>query len=192
MGELRNTWRRFVVDGAPVALALHVVGDALCHTNPSHAKGASLGFAYAVTLANAMDAAPRDPLQQALMLDRAMCAETRQTFEFSVAADRASVRTWRGEPPTAGGTRVHQDRGRARGEGGPRGLPRLPTALPCVEPVQRTARRRGSRGACTACRVGPAGQRGGAPGTGGTEPVRTARAPGILSVPIRDNDVRHR
>jgi 2-polyprenyl-6-methoxyphenol hydroxylase-like FAD-dependent oxidoreductase len=42
MGELRNKWRRFVVDGAPVALGLHVVGDALCHTNPSHAKGASL------------------------------------------------------------------------------------------------------------------------------------------------------
>jgi 2-polyprenyl-6-methoxyphenol hydroxylase-like FAD-dependent oxidoreductase len=101
MGELRNKWRRFVVDGAPVALGLHVVGDALCHTNPSHAKGASLAFAHAVALANAVDTAPFDPVQRALMLDRTLCAETLQTFEFSVAADRASVRTWRGEPPTA-------------------------------------------------------------------------------------------
>ena len=80
---------------------MHVVGDALCHTNPSHAKGASLGFAHAVALADVMAAAPHDPLGRALLLDRAMGGETRETYEFSVAADRAGMRAWRGEPPTA-------------------------------------------------------------------------------------------
>ncbi len=66
MGQLRNTWRRFVVNGAPVALGLHVVGDAVCHTNPSHAKGASLAFAHAVAVADALDAVPHDPMRRAL------------------------------------------------------------------------------------------------------------------------------
>ena len=66
MGQLRNTWRRFVVNGAPVALGLHVVGDAVCHTNPSHAKGASLAFAHAMAVADALDAVPHDPMRRAL------------------------------------------------------------------------------------------------------------------------------
>jgi 2-polyprenyl-6-methoxyphenol hydroxylase-like FAD-dependent oxidoreductase len=98
MGQLRNTWRRFVVDGGPIALGLHVVGDALCHTNPSHAKGTSLAFAHAAALADVLDMAPHDPLQRALLLDRAMSGETRQTYDFSVTADRAAVGTWHGEP----------------------------------------------------------------------------------------------
>jgi 2-polyprenyl-6-methoxyphenol hydroxylase-like FAD-dependent oxidoreductase len=100
MGQLRNTWRRFVVDGGPIALGVHVIGDALCHTNPSHAKGTSLAFAHAAALADVLDAAPHDPLQRALLLDRAMSGETRQTYEFSVAADRAAMAAWQGKPMT--------------------------------------------------------------------------------------------
>jgi hypothetical protein len=47
-----------------------------------------------------MDAAPHDTLQRALLLDHAMGGETRQTYEFSVAADRAGMGPRRGEPPT--------------------------------------------------------------------------------------------
>jgi hypothetical protein len=47
-----------------------------------------------------LDAAPHDPLQRGLLLDRAMSGETRQTYEFSVAADRAAMAAWQGKPIT--------------------------------------------------------------------------------------------
>jgi hypothetical protein len=103
MGELRNTWRRFVVGGHPVVVGLHVVGDALCHTNPSYGKGTSLALAHAVALANVLDAAPDDPLAQAQALDGTVAVEARQWYEFAVATDRWRRRTWRGAatvPPT--------------------------------------------------------------------------------------------
>jgi len=191
MGQLRNTWRRFIVDGAPVALGLHVVGDALCHTNPSHAKGASLGFVHAVALADAIDAAPHDPLQRGLLLDRVMCGETRQTFEFSVAADRASVRTWRGEAPT-----TEEAHGFIK-------TVIAPAAK--VDPVVFRAYQRhfhvlspanellgDAEVVERARRVASAQQGNGMVPQAPTEPVRTAHAPGIPSVPLRDRRARHR
>jgi 2-polyprenyl-6-methoxyphenol hydroxylase-like FAD-dependent oxidoreductase len=97
MGQLRCMLRRFVVDGAPVAPGLHVLGDALCHTTPTFGYGASLGLAHGFTLADAVAAAPTDPVAQALAFDAAVGEETRRAYDFAVASDRARVRAFRGQ-----------------------------------------------------------------------------------------------
>ena len=101
MGGLRNTWRRFLAGGAPVLEGLHVIGDALRHTNPSYGKGSSLALAHAFALADALAAHPRDPAAQAVALDHAVAEEVRQWYEFAVATDAWRRRAWRGEAPPA-------------------------------------------------------------------------------------------
>ena len=51
MGSLQNLHRSLVVDGEPVATGIQPIGDALCHTNPTFALGASLSLAHGFTLA---------------------------------------------------------------------------------------------------------------------------------------------
>ena len=103
MGHLRNTLRRFTVGGRPVTLGLHVIGDALCQTNPTYGKGMVLGMRHAFALADAIQAAPTDPARQAADLDGAIGDEARLSYEYAVAADASRARRWRGElrePPT--------------------------------------------------------------------------------------------
>jgi 2-polyprenyl-6-methoxyphenol hydroxylase-like FAD-dependent oxidoreductase len=50
MARLRNRIRRFVVDGAPVATGLAVIGDAAIATNPLYGKGCTTGGIAAVAL----------------------------------------------------------------------------------------------------------------------------------------------
>jgi 2-polyprenyl-6-methoxyphenol hydroxylase-like FAD-dependent oxidoreductase len=57
MGQLSNTLRRFVANGRPVAPGIQAIGDALSHTNPTFAFGASLAFHHAFTLADVLDRA---------------------------------------------------------------------------------------------------------------------------------------
>ncbi len=51
MGSLQNVHRSLMLDGEPVALGIQPVGDALCHTNPTFAYGASLSIHHGFTLA---------------------------------------------------------------------------------------------------------------------------------------------
>ena len=51
MGSLQNVHRSLLVDGEPVAAGIQPIGDALCHTNPTFAYGASLSVQHAFTLA---------------------------------------------------------------------------------------------------------------------------------------------
>src|SRR4026209_2691240 len=53
MGSLQNLHRSLVVDGEPVATGIQPIGDALCHTNPTFALGASLSITHGFTLAEA-------------------------------------------------------------------------------------------------------------------------------------------
>ena len=61
MGSLQNLHRSLVVEGEPVAVGIQPIGDALCHTNPTFAYGASLsiyhGFALARIASGSEDAA---------------------------------------------------------------------------------------------------------------------------------------
>ena len=51
MGSLQNVHRSLMLDGEPVAVGIQPVGDALCHTNPTFAYGASLSIHHGFTLA---------------------------------------------------------------------------------------------------------------------------------------------
>ena len=97
MGSLRNVLRRFVVDGRPVALGLHVIGDALCHTNPANGAGASIALDHAFTLADVLNEAPNDLLAQALAFDARTADELHSRYKLAVGIDRARTRAWRGE-----------------------------------------------------------------------------------------------
>jgi hypothetical protein len=51
MGSLQDLHRSLVVEGEPVAIGIQSIGDALCHTNPTFAYGASLSIKHGFTLA---------------------------------------------------------------------------------------------------------------------------------------------
>jgi hypothetical protein len=97
MGEERNTLRRFVSDGRPIALGLHVIGDARCQTNSVYAWGAGLALTAAATLVDVMAEHVGDPEAQALALEARLAEEASGRFELSRARDRARQRSYRGE-----------------------------------------------------------------------------------------------
>jgi hypothetical protein len=51
-GQVTNTVRDYLTGAGPVAPGLQPLGDALCHTNPSFAFGASMALHQAFTLAD--------------------------------------------------------------------------------------------------------------------------------------------
>jgi 2-polyprenyl-6-methoxyphenol hydroxylase-like FAD-dependent oxidoreductase len=98
MSAPRNVLRRDVVDGAPIALGLLAIGDAVCSTNPSFGRGMSLALSQAASLADVVAAHPRDPLAQGLALDERIGRDVAPFFEdqvaldtFRVASNRAAV-----------------------------------------------------------------------------------------------------
>jgi 2-polyprenyl-6-methoxyphenol hydroxylase-like FAD-dependent oxidoreductase len=97
MGRLRNTWRRYVVDGRPVAPGLQPVGDSLCHTNPTFAFGASLALRDAFVLTDALDTT-RDESDLACTVDAQVGEDSRRRYEAVTAEDRERARLWSGEP----------------------------------------------------------------------------------------------
>jgi hypothetical protein len=96
MGSLQNLHRSLVSDGGPVATGIQSIGDALCHTNPSFAYGASLSLHHGFTLARV--AAEGDPHAIALAFDDAVGADAAARFDAVSAEDRDRLRLWRGEP----------------------------------------------------------------------------------------------
>lgn len=92
MGGLINRRRRFLEpDGTPVALGLHVVGDAHTCTNPLYGRGCSLAVVQAGLVADALAAHPEVSAEAAADRARgyeAACArEVEPWFEISVQAD---------------------------------------------------------------------------------------------------------
>jgi 2-polyprenyl-6-methoxyphenol hydroxylase-like FAD-dependent oxidoreductase len=88
MGQERNVHRRFVEGGEPLALGVHVIGDARCQTNSAYAWGAGTALAEAVALADIL-AEHADPRTQALAFEAQLAAEVAGRHEYSRARDRA-------------------------------------------------------------------------------------------------------
>jgi len=98
MGQERNVLRHFVVDGRPVALGLHVIGDARCQLDSLYAWGSGVALASAVTLVDLLAAHPGDHEAQALAFEERLGGEIRGRHELSLARDRAAARRYRGRP----------------------------------------------------------------------------------------------
>ena len=98
MGEERNLLRQFVTAGRPIALGVHVIGDARCQTNSLYAWGAGSALAAATTLVDVLTEHPGDPQAQALAFEARRGAEITGRFELSRARDRAFRRLQDGEP----------------------------------------------------------------------------------------------
>lgn len=97
MGSLQNLHRTLVVDGEPVAVGVQPIGDALCHTNPTFAYGASLSINHAFALARIAGGA-EDPREIALDFDAAIGHDAASRFDAVSAEDRDRLRLWQGEP----------------------------------------------------------------------------------------------
>jgi len=97
MGSLQNVHRSLVLEGEPVARGIQPIGDALCHTNPTFAYGASLSVQHAFTLAR-VAAETDDPANIARAFDAAVGADAAARFDVVSAEDRDRLRQWKGEP----------------------------------------------------------------------------------------------
>jgi hypothetical protein len=103
MGGLHNTLRRLVVDGRPVVLGLHAVGDTVCTTNPTMGRGLSLALRGAVDLMDALRRHPDDPAAQAIALDVGVGEHIEPFYADQAALDEARLAQLRhtvlGAPP---------------------------------------------------------------------------------------------
>jgi hypothetical protein len=97
MGSLQNVHRSLVVDGEPVAVGIQPIGDALCHTNPTFAYGASLSIHHGFTLAKVAGESD-DSAGIARAFDAAVGADAAARFDVVSAEDRDRLRHWKGEP----------------------------------------------------------------------------------------------
>jgi 2-polyprenyl-6-methoxyphenol hydroxylase-like FAD-dependent oxidoreductase len=98
MGQERNTLRRFTRDEHPIALGLHVIGDARCQTNSLYAWGSCNALAGAAALVDVLIEHPGDAEAQALDLEGRIGEELAGRHAYAVARDRALQRSYRGEP----------------------------------------------------------------------------------------------
>ncbi|MAE95399.1 MAG: hypothetical protein CL910_12120, partial [Deltaproteobacteria bacterium] len=103
MANLRNTLRRFVVDGEPVALGVVAVGDAAVHANPITGRGCTFSWMSAYFLAEALRESPDDLRGLALAIDGRVEEEVVPWFRMQVQQDRDAMETeqalLRGEDP---------------------------------------------------------------------------------------------
>ncbi len=97
MGSLQNLHRSLLVDDDPVAVGIQPIGDALCHTNPTFAYGASLSIRHGFTLAQ-IASRTDDARAIALEFDDAVGADVAARFDAVSAEDRDRLRLWQGEP----------------------------------------------------------------------------------------------
>ena len=88
MAGILDRYRRYVVDGRPVATGVVAVGDAWACTNPSAGRGMSVGLAHAQHLRRCVGEGLDDPAALALRFDAATEAEVAPYFRNQIAADR--------------------------------------------------------------------------------------------------------
>ncbi|HEY2958531.1 MAG TPA: FAD-dependent oxidoreductase [Actinomycetota bacterium] len=96
-GQVTNTVRHYLTAAGPVAPGLQPIGDALCHTNPSFAFGASMALQQAFTLADLL-AVAADHHDLARRFDAAVGEDLRDRHRAVAAEDRDRARWWGGEP----------------------------------------------------------------------------------------------
>lgn len=102
MGQERNLVRVFPREGAPLALGMHVIGDARGRTNSLYAWGASLAIQQAGALTDALREHPGDPAAQAWALEAAVADEVDGRCRASRFSDRAWLRRLGLEQPEDG------------------------------------------------------------------------------------------
>ncbi|MDX2235051.1 MAG: FAD-dependent oxidoreductase [Hyphomonadaceae bacterium] len=91
MGALKNAWRRFSVDGAPVARGYFPLGDAAVRTNPLYGRGCSTGAIQAFLLGDIFSETA-DPVARLTLLETRVEAEIRPFFDAMVRQDAAAIR----------------------------------------------------------------------------------------------------
>ncbi|HCO02088.1 MAG TPA: hypothetical protein DIT48_01750 [Actinobacteria bacterium] len=97
MGRLQNLHRSLMVDHQPVVVGIQPIGDALCHTNPSVAYGASLSVHHGFVLSR-VAARAEDIGSIAAAFDDAVGEDVAARFDAVSAEDRDRLRLWGGEP----------------------------------------------------------------------------------------------
>jgi 2-polyprenyl-6-methoxyphenol hydroxylase-like FAD-dependent oxidoreductase len=93
MAKLVNRRRRFVRDGAPLALGVHAIGDAALCTNPLYGRGCALAFVHAFALADVLRAAGGDARAAALDFDAATRRELEPWYRAARDQDREARAT---------------------------------------------------------------------------------------------------
>jgi 2-polyprenyl-6-methoxyphenol hydroxylase-like FAD-dependent oxidoreductase len=91
MSGIVDRYRRFVVDGSPIATGFAAVADAWACTNPSAGRGLTVGFLHARELRNVLRAT-QDPREIAEEFHRRTEAEIAPWYRAQIAADRARFR----------------------------------------------------------------------------------------------------
>lgn len=86
-----DRYRRFTVDGRPVATGVAAVGDASACTNPSNGRGMALGLMHVQRLRDVVRAHLDDPREFAEAWDAVTEAELTPWYRENVAEDRARV-----------------------------------------------------------------------------------------------------
>jgi 2-polyprenyl-6-methoxyphenol hydroxylase-like FAD-dependent oxidoreductase len=89
MSGIVDRYRRFVVDGSPVATGFAAVADAAACTNPSAGRGLTVGFLHARCLRDALRTTGGDPRALVEEFDRKTESEIAAWYHAQVAVDRA-------------------------------------------------------------------------------------------------------
>jgi len=88
MGGVTDRYRRFVLDGAPVATGIIAVGDAWACTNPVNGRGITMGLMHAAGTVDLVDQHLKDPLALALAHDAMTEARVTPWYRHTVEFDR--------------------------------------------------------------------------------------------------------
>lgn len=88
---VEDRYRRFTLDGTPVATGIVAVGDASSCTNPALGRGTSLAFVHARLLAETLDATGLDYAALATRFDEVTEAEIVPWYWSSVGVDRERI-----------------------------------------------------------------------------------------------------
>lgn len=103
-----DRYRRFVVDGRPVATGLVAVADAWACTNPSAGRGIALGLAHAVRLRDAVRESGGDPVRLAHAFHEITETELTPWYTSQIRNDRRRFQTMdalrQDRPPPPPGT----------------------------------------------------------------------------------------
>lgn len=91
MGGMMDRYRRFVVDGEPVATGYFAIADAWGCTNPSAGRGLTVGFKHAVRLRDVLRDGGDNPYEQAQKFDAITEAEIAPWYWSQIAVDRDRI-----------------------------------------------------------------------------------------------------
>jgi len=89
MAKIEDRWRRFVVDGTPVATGVVAVGDSWACTNPSLGRGITIGLLHALTLRETLRSTGLgDPVGFAMAFDDGTVRDVEPWYRATLWYDR--------------------------------------------------------------------------------------------------------